>query len=187
MESTTPGNPQAQPEDARSGCSTSRHGCRRGGIAVLVLTALVAGATGGYIGKSFAQGGPFGGRMAFAASTDEQVERMVRHFAVEVDATAAQKDKLAAIAKEAARELAPMRSKLQAAHKQAIALVGAASVDRAAMERLRAEQIALADGASKRVSQALADAADVLTPEQRQKVAAHLQRRAGRFERWSHG
>jgi protein CpxP len=168
-----------------------RHGCgrRRGGIFVLVLTALVAGATGGYIGKSFAQGHPFGGRMMSGdpAKMDAHVERMVKHFAVEVDATPAQKEKLTAIAKDAARDLAPMRVKLQSARKDAIGLVGAATVDRAAMERLRAEHLALAETASRRVSQALADAADVLTPEQRQKVATHLQKRAERFQRWSQG
>ena len=38
------------------------------------------------------------------------------------------------------------------------------------MEKLRAEQIALADTVSKRVVQALGDAAEVLSPEQRRKL-----------------
>ena len=47
----------------------------------------------------------------------------------------------------------------------------APTVDRTAIERLRAEQIGLAETASKRIAQALADAAEVLSPEQRRKVA----------------
>jgi Spy/CpxP family protein refolding chaperone len=45
--------------------------------------------------------------------------------------------------------------------------------DRAALEALRAEHLALADDVSKRLAAGLADAADVLTPEQRAKLAAH--------------
>ena len=51
------------------------------------------------------------------------------------------------------------------------------------MERLRAEQVTLADSVSKRITQALAEAADVLTPEQRQKVAGRLNERMDHNER----
>ncbi|MSP97904.1 MAG: hypothetical protein EXR29_11910 [Betaproteobacteria bacterium] len=48
-----------------------------------------------------------------------------------------------AIVRDAAKDVAPVREKLRDARKQATALVGAASVDLAAIERLRAEQIQL--------------------------------------------
>ncbi len=51
------------------------------------------------------------------------------------------------------------------------------SVDRAALEALRADQLQMAEQASRRFTQALADAADVLTPEQRKQLAE----RAGRW------
>jgi len=54
---------------------------------------------------------------------------------------------------------------------QGIALLTAPTVDRAAVERVRADQIALAETASKRIAQALEDASDVLSPEQRRKIA----------------
>jgi Spy/CpxP family protein refolding chaperone len=101
---------------------------------------------------------------------------MVKHFAVEVDATPEQKDKLTTIAKGAARDLAPMTGKLKQARQQAIDLMGAETVDRAALENLRAEQFALMDASSKRLTQALADAADVLTVAQRKKLAERAQR-----------
>ena len=50
-----------------------------------------------------------------------------------------------------------------------------------------AEQIALADTASKRVTQAMADAAEVLTPAQRQKIAEHMKQRGERRPFWHRG
>ena len=178
--------------DKRRGCGVRR--CRGGAMFVLVA-ALLAGAAGGYVSKSFAHGpfgGPMGGHFASGAAldparVDTQVDRVIKHFAVEVDASQAQRDKLAVIAKGAARDLLPMHEKLQAARQQAIALAGAQSVDRAGMEKLRGEQITLADTASKRVTQALADAAEVLTPEQRQKIAERMKQRAEGRHWWNRG
>ena len=56
-------------------------------------------------------------------------------------------------------------------------LLSAPTIDRAAIERLRAEQIQGADAVSKRMAQAFADAAEVLTPDQRKKVAERMQKR----------
>jgi Spy/CpxP family protein refolding chaperone len=109
------------------------------------------------------------------AQMDQRVERMITRFAAKVDASAEQKDKLAAIAKSAVKDLAPLREKAQAARKQAIEILAGANLDRAALERLRAEQIQLADAGSKRLTQALADSAEVLTPEQRKKLAERMQ------------
>jgi periplasmic protein CpxP/Spy len=47
----------------------------------------------------------------------------------------------------------------------------------------RAEQLALADAASKRFAQAIADAAEVLTPEQRQKAHEWAKWRRSRWHR----
>jgi Spy/CpxP family protein refolding chaperone len=63
-----------------------------------------------------------------------------------------------------------MRDKVHAARTQARKLLTEPTVNRAEIERLRAEQIALADAFSKRVVQALGDAGEVLTVEQRKKI-----------------
>ena len=73
------------------------------------------------------------------ARMDEHVERMVKHLAVEVDATPEQKDKLTAIAKSAAHDLAPLRGNMKRARQQVIDLMSAEKVDRAAIENLRAD------------------------------------------------
>ncbi|WP_111422899.1 Spy/CpxP family protein refolding chaperone [Rhodoplanes roseus] len=115
-------------------------------------------------------GGPFGDRAFDPAQAEQRADRMVRHLAVELDATNEQQEKLRAIVKSALKDVLPMREKLRTARGQAHDLLTAQTVDRAAIEKLRADQIALADQASKRIAQALGDAADVLTPEQRRKL-----------------
>ena len=105
------------------------------------------------------------------AQIDDRIDRMTKHMAIELDATADQQVKIASIAKAAIGDLRPLREKAQAARTQAVTLLTAPTIDHAAIERLRAEQIVLAETASKRIAQALTDAAEVLNPEQRRKVA----------------
>ena len=155
------------------------------------LFTLIGGLTAGLGGKAWAHGGPGGwhrggGIMGGAmdpAGMDGRIERMVKHFAVEVDATPEQKAKLAEIAKAAAKDLAPLREKVRDARKRGMELLAAPTIDRGAIERLRAEQIQSADAASKRLTRALADTAEVLTPEQRKQLAERMQKRRG----WRHG
>ena len=179
------------PQPAGGHCHRGAHrGFRFGRVFLVIAIAAAAGFAGGYAGKSFAQS-PFGHRGGISttldpAQMDERVERMVRHFAVEVDATPEQKDKLTAVAKDLARDMAPLRGKMKAARSQGIELMAAPTLDRAAIEKLRAEQIALADTSSKRVTQALADAAEVLTPEQRKKLADRAQK-FGERRGWMRG
>ncbi len=101
------------PQPARGHCGHgsrgNRLGFRFGKTLFVIAIAAAAGFAGGYANKSFAHG-PFGSRGGISASLDpaqmdERVERMVRHFAVEADATPEQKDRLAVIAKEETRVL----------------------------------------------------------------------------------
>jgi Spy/CpxP family protein refolding chaperone len=70
-----------------------------------------------------------------------------------------------------------MRDRMRDARLQAATLLAQPTIDRAALEALRANQLQLAEQASRRLTQALADVADVLTPEQRKQLAE----RAGRW------
>jgi Spy/CpxP family protein refolding chaperone len=63
-----------------------------------------------------------------------------------------------------------MRDKAVSARQRGRVLLTQPTVDRAAIEALRAEQLSLADAASKRFAQAVGDAAEALTPEQRRKL-----------------
>lgn len=201
METTqTPSTKPASPTSSNASENCRRLPCgHRRGAGFVVVIALAAGLIGGYVGKTFAHGpaGFMGGMMGGGpmamnatidpARVDAQIERMMKHVAVELDATPAQREKLAAIAKATAKELLPLRAKVQEARKQAAALAGAPTVDRAALEKLRAEQIALADTVSKRLTQALADAGEVLTPQQRQKIAERMQARQQGHGFWHRG
>lgn len=115
------------------------------------------------------------------AEMEERIERFIKHVAVEVDATPEQTEKLTTIAKSAARDLAPLRAQGAEMRKQGIALFSAPTVDRDAVEQLRVQRMQHADATSRRITQALTDAADVLTPEQRKKAAARAARWRGRF------
>jgi Spy/CpxP family protein refolding chaperone len=113
------------------------------------------------------------------AHMEERIERFIKHVAVEVEATPEQTQKLTAIAQGAAKDLAPLRQKSIELRKQGLALFTAPSIDRAAVENLRVARMQQAEASSKRIAQALADAAEVLTPEQRKKAAE-------RVGRWRH-
>ena len=56
-------------------------------------------------------------------------------------------------------------------------LLTAPTIDRAQLEALRVQQSQMRETVSRRMLQAMADAAEVLTPEQRAKVAERMQRR----------
>lgn len=113
--------------------------------------------------------------------SEAQLDRMLRHLYVEIDATEEQKQRLAPIVKEAAKDLAPLREKLRAGRAQAVELLTQDRVDAAAIESLRAQKLRLADEASRRFTRALADAAEILTPEQRKSLAQRFERHRNRW------
>ena len=151
---------------------------------VTVPDRTVAASFDGRFGPGFGQ--PFGldwrsGIMngAIEAIVDAQADRFIRHVAVEIDATTEQQDKLQSIVHAAVKDLLPMREKVQAAQVTGRELLTQQTIDRAALEKLRADQIALHDAASRRLIQAIGDAAEVLTPEQRRKISNMAPRGGG--------
>ena len=104
---------------------------------------------------------------------------MLKHLYVEIDATDAQKAQITPLVKQAVNDLLPLHTQLQAAHTQAIQGLTASPVDRTALEASRVAHLQLADQASKRLVQLMADVSDVLTPAQRSAFAAHLKQMHG--------
>ena len=87
-----------------------------------------------------------------------------------VSASDEQKQQARRITDRLIDELAPSAEKHRE-HREAIAReLAKPQIDRDAIERLRKEEIALADDASRKVSAAVADLAEVLTPEQRAEI-----------------
>ena len=177
--------------DATKQTSNLEQGPRRRFFKRAAIATLIGGIAAGIGFKAFAQCGGScgwhrGGFMAGPldpAQVDEHLDRMLKHLYVEIDATDEQKQKLAPIVKQAAKDLLPLREKMQAARKQAVELLTRDAVDRAAIEALRAEHIQLAEQVSRRITQALGDAAEVLTPAQRKELAARMEKHRG----WRHG
>jgi Spy/CpxP family protein refolding chaperone len=137
--------------------------------ALCLVAALLGAATSGALGQS-RWGPPFIDGMLDSAKIEESADRAVRHIAIEINATAEQQDKLRAIVKATVKDLVPLRDKGLTARDRGRLLLTQPSVDGAALEQLRLEQLAIADAASKRITQALGDVAGVLTLEQRRAI-----------------
>jgi Spy/CpxP family protein refolding chaperone len=181
--------------DQQSPSLETQRAPRRGRGWLFVTTiALAAALTGAVASRAVSQHpwhGPHFMSGAFdPARVEDGADRAVRHLAIEIDATNEQQDKLRAIVKEAVKDLLPMRDKAVSARQRGRVLLTQPTIDRAAIEALRAEQLALADAASKRFAQALGDAAEVLTPEQRRKIDARItdfRERQGLWHGWRRG
>jgi protein CpxP len=140
-----------------------------GGLALVAVAGTGAAiASGGWGHGGWRHGGGFG---------ENRFERMLDH----VDATAEQEEKLWDIVDGMRDEVRPMMREFRDTREQLAALLAAPTIDRAAVETLRAGRIAAIDQASQKVSAALVEAAEVLTPEQRTKLAERLERARDRW------
>ena len=93
-----------------------------------------------------------------------------------VDATDEQKQQARRITDRLVDQLGPVVEKHRE-HREAIAReLAKPQIDREALERLRREEIALADEASKLAVGSIADLGEVLTPEQRAELIAFAHR-----------
>jgi len=108
---------------------------------------------------------------------EERIDRLVQ----DLGGTPEQKERLAAITRAAMADLQPIREQVRDTRRQGMALLAAPVIDRAALERLRAARMQAEDARSRRIVQAMADAAEVLTPEQRTKMAERFQQRMARW------
>jgi protein CpxP len=162
--------PEHLPQNPRS---------RRWVMAALIAGSVAAAAGGGARIASAAQavmahhGGHHGAMDPAEANRHigEMVDRVLP------DGTPDQKTRLAALVRSAHAEMAPFHAQLRQAHERAMQLLMQPRVDRAALEALRADEVRQFDAASQRLVQLVADAADILTPEQRGRLFQHMQGR----------
>jgi Spy/CpxP family protein refolding chaperone len=115
------------------------------------------------------------------AQVEKRIDRIAGWVVEDLGGTPEQQARLSAIAKAAAKDLASVHDELVLGRRQAVEILTAAQVDRAALEAHRARQLQLLTTVSERLTTAVADAADVLTPEQRVKAADRLARHMARF------
>jgi len=141
-------------------------GLRRALMAAAFAGTFIAGAltAAGVTVAAVATGMQHGGMHAMVHA---HIEKML----TEVDATPDQKARIDSILKGGMQSITPLHAKLAEAHGDLHRLLTAPVIDRAALEQLRAARMGDLDQASKVLVQTIADAADVLTPGQRAKVA----------------
>ena len=87
-------------------------------------------------------------------------------------ASAEQQTQITAILHAGFQPMASLHTDMRQTHERLHALLLAPTIDRAALEQLRASQIAQIDQASRTLVKAMADAAEVLRPDQRAKLAS---------------
>jgi protein CpxP len=151
------------------------------GWMLVALLGVTAG-TAGVAGAALAEGGGMmqamhhltsHGMPMDAAAMDAHFEKSIAELVP--DATPEQKTRLKAITAAVHADMASMHDQFGEVHQRAHSLLLAPTIDRRALEALRVEQLRRFDTVSKHMVASLADAAAVLTPEQRQRLAAHLQ------------
>ena len=88
-----------------------------------------------------------------------------------------QRQKVATIIKATLKEVPEFRRANLEARQKLVELMKADKIDRVALERLRAERVQAVELASKKMTQALADAGDILTAEQRRELVSLMEKR----------
>jgi Spy/CpxP family protein refolding chaperone len=109
--------------------------------------------------------------------------RMSERTLEQVGATVEQRAQIRGIMDAARTDLRAGREAARAQRGKLAELLAQPQVDAGAVEALRKEMVARHDAASKRMTQAMLDAGQVLTPDQRQKLAAHAQQRREMMQR----
>lgn len=100
-----------------------------------------------------------------------------------VKATDDQRTRIRAIADAARRDLQSQRQDHRALRDQAMSAFTQSTVDAAQVEAVRRQMLSQHDAATKRMSQAMVEIAQVLTPEQRSQLAQRMKERQDRMQR----
>ncbi len=109
-------------------------------------------------------------------SIERFAEKRIDRMLDKVDASDSQRAEIAGIVQEAVADMKELRGLFRETRQALITTFGEETVDRQALEELRLERLETMDQASRRLVTALADVADVLTPEQRRTLVEHMER-----------
>jgi Spy/CpxP family protein refolding chaperone len=168
----------SQPDQASSRSKPPR---QRPTLFIVGLLGLAAVLLGAFV--SCGHGHGFRHRGHGLESPEEAREHIERHadwVLGRVDASEAQQERIVAMLGGSVDELYALRDRHRIHHDELLLLFTAAEIDRAAIETVRAQEVALLDEASAVLTTTLTDVAEVLTPEQRAELgdwADHFHRR----------
>ena len=159
---------------------------RRGFIGGLLLGTIGAGLVGFAIGATMPAAEAALGAMAHRGfghdgpptpeAVKEHAEFFVGFALHRLDATDEQEGKVQSIINDAIDQAFPVVAEHRANKDELRTILAGPTIDRAAIEKLRGEEIALVDTLSKTLAGAIADSAEVLTLEQRTELVERLER-----------
>jgi len=149
-----------------------RHGLCRIVVGVFAVIGVIAIACFAFGSHGCHHGWHHGVAQLSGAELTQRIERMSDRALDYVDATDAQREQIASIMQAYKPQFEQAASRHIENRQQALALLGKAEVDRAALEQLRLKAFGSLEANSSELVQMAADIADVLTVEQRQKLIA---------------
>ena len=159
---------------------------RRGWIAGSIIIGIAASAFAfnAYSGSNGGcqwwpgHGGFHEGHGTAQRSTDikQHTEWMVDRMMSEVNATDIQKTKAREIADAAANDLQGLGLQHRNTHQELVAILSAPTLDRSKLEALRASAAESIDKSSQRITVAMGDLAEVLTPAQRMQLVNQFEK-----------
>lgn len=109
------------------------------------------------------------------AEIEDRITRIVRHAAIEIDATEEQQARMIGILTPVAINMKSMRGEMRGTGMEFFDLLTEGAVDRAAIETLRTEKLAEIDEISKEWVTAITDVSMVLTAEQRELIRQRVE------------
>ena len=173
-----------QTSEKRSACPhEGRHWGRRVRLTIAALTLVGVGAALGAAATAHAgrMGGWHGmGHHRGHLATEQQARERALDGAAwvlgRVDASAEQQTRINAIVDSLVAELYPLRAENRERRRQLITELARPQVDAEAIEQIRADGITMVDSASRTLAQAVVDASQVLTIEQREELARMIGR-----------
>jgi periplasmic protein CpxP/Spy len=148
-----------------------------GALTTLIAARPIAAAIQHRTGAHHVWGGRWGGHAMSPEAAKEHLQIATKWALRDIDATAEQQDRVNAIVAGTVDDLFRLKQSHQQNRAAFHAELSGPTVDRATLEEIRKSEMGLADEASKRLVQALADVSDVLTPAQRQALAERMHRR----------
>lgn len=147
-------------------------------VAGAVISAPLVSGARGWLGRQAAGhwGGPHRIGHADPELARERAAHMVDFVLRGVDATDEQRTKATAIVTVLVDDLFTLRGRHQEHREAIVAELARDQIDRDALEQIRREGLTLVDEASADVVGAIAELAEVLTPDQRRELLAHARR-----------
>ena len=164
-----------------TGSCRAPDGKRRVNRWLAAIALLGLGAAGGAFGTIAAGAGAHDGwghgfrmhgyhRSLDADGVIERLQRASAWTLGAVDATDEQRERIDAILADTVNDVFPLRAEHHAHWRDLVAELSRPRMDREGLERVRAAELALADQATVRILDAAVEIADVLDPQQRQRL-----------------